>query len=224
MPKLIQCKSCGEQIAKSAKSCPHCGAKNKRPFYKKWWFWLIIIVFFIGILPSEDEPSADTDNNSSGQMQTENQDIKKEDEKSSDLIESDPEPEKTSFTIGESVELNNVVVTLIDVYEINGNGFFEPTDGNTFVICEFEIENNTTGDIAVSSMLSFEAYFDGYAANLDITAIALSEKTQLDATVAAGKKIRGVVGYQAPEDWQNVELQFSPSFWSYKKMIFTSSK
>ena len=40
----------------------------------------------------------------------------------------------------------------------------------------------------------------------------------------AGKKIRGVVGYQAPADWETVELQFSPSFWSYKKMIFTFSK
>ena len=92
------------------------------------------------------------------------------------------------------------------------------------MICEFEVENNTSGDISVSSMLSFEAYFDDYAANIDYMAIALSEKTQLDSTVAAGKKIRGVVGYQAPADWETVELQFSPSFWSYKKMIFTFSK
>lgn len=325
MAKLIQCKSCGEQIAKSAKSCPHCGAKNKKPFYKRWWFWLIVLIVAIGALSSSGDDDPETSEKTPGTTQNETNKNQEETEpivlvageageygemftmnkgtefeenyyiyripagtyeatntgeymsqinvcsietkvteegweepakindvvlldvgKSGTIVVPDgyyieiqepshftlvkvndvaePEPEKTSFTIGESVELNNVVVTLIDVYEINGNGFFEPTDGNTFVICEFEIENNTTGDIAVSSMLSFEAYFDGYAANLDITAITLSEKTQLDATVAAGKKIRGVVGYQAPEDWQNVELQFSPSFWSYKKMIFTSSK
>lgn len=30
MAKLVKCKSCGNDIAKSAKVCPHCGAKNKR--------------------------------------------------------------------------------------------------------------------------------------------------------------------------------------------------
>ena len=49
MEKLIKCKSCGNEISKSAKSCPSCGAKNKKPFYKKWWIWAIIIVFVIAI-------------------------------------------------------------------------------------------------------------------------------------------------------------------------------
>lgn len=42
--KLISCKACGEEIAKNAKKCPHCGAKNKKPLYKKWWFWLILVL------------------------------------------------------------------------------------------------------------------------------------------------------------------------------------
>lgn len=42
--KLINCKVCGEEIAKAAKSCPKCGAKNKKPIFKRLWFWLIIIV------------------------------------------------------------------------------------------------------------------------------------------------------------------------------------
>ena len=29
MAKLIRCKTCGQPIAKSAKICPHCGARNK---------------------------------------------------------------------------------------------------------------------------------------------------------------------------------------------------
>ena len=42
--KMTGCKVCGKDIAKSAKQCPHCGAKNKRPIFKKWWFWVIIII------------------------------------------------------------------------------------------------------------------------------------------------------------------------------------
>jgi RNA polymerase subunit RPABC4/transcription elongation factor Spt4 len=29
--KLIKCKACGHEIAKSAKICPSCGKRNKRP-------------------------------------------------------------------------------------------------------------------------------------------------------------------------------------------------
>lgn len=328
MAKLIQCKDCGHQIAKSAKSCPHCGAKNKKPFYYNWLFWLIIVVFVLGMIPADDSdlmdnsPEHSTENHKidsgseeplsfeliagvagkygelftlnygtefeetyyiyriptgnytvtnigeyasqisvySDKFKTNNDGLQEPEEtiyvklfdiEESDIVyipdgcyveihkpsrfyfskivdgltESDKhKDEKRSFSIGERVELNNVLVTLIDVYESAGKDFFEPTEGNVFVICEFEIENKTSGDISVSSFLSFEAYFDGYAANIDISAITLSEKTQLDGTIAAGKKMRGVVGYQAPSDWENVELQFSPSFWSSKKMIFTYNK
>ncbi|MBQ8999275.1 MAG: Ltp family lipoprotein [Clostridium sp.] len=37
MSKLINCKDCGKEISSGAKSCPNCGAKNKKPFYKNPW-------------------------------------------------------------------------------------------------------------------------------------------------------------------------------------------
>lgn len=52
--KLISCKHCGEEIAASAKVCPHCGGKNKKPIYKKWWFWVIVIIVIIAIMPKND--------------------------------------------------------------------------------------------------------------------------------------------------------------------------
>lgn len=57
--KLIKCKSCGADIAANAKTCPQCGAKNKKPFYKKWWFWLIVVFVLIGSAggDSDETPS-----------------------------------------------------------------------------------------------------------------------------------------------------------------------
>lgn len=49
MSKLVKCKSCGNDIASSAKTCPNCGAKNKKPIYKKVWFWILIVIVVIGI-------------------------------------------------------------------------------------------------------------------------------------------------------------------------------
>lgn len=47
---MTTCKVCGNELANSAKRCPHCGAKNKRPIYKRWWFWLFIaIVLYLAV-------------------------------------------------------------------------------------------------------------------------------------------------------------------------------
>ena len=40
--KLKKCETCGQEIAKSCKVCPNCGAKNKKPFYKKWWLRIFV--------------------------------------------------------------------------------------------------------------------------------------------------------------------------------------
>lgn len=43
MDKMTKCKTCGADIAKSAKVCPACGAKQKKPVV------LIVIAVFIAI-------------------------------------------------------------------------------------------------------------------------------------------------------------------------------
>ena len=47
--KMIKCKHCGEDIAASAKKCPHCGGKNSKPIFKRWWFWVLAVLLVIGV-------------------------------------------------------------------------------------------------------------------------------------------------------------------------------
>lgn len=47
--KMTTCKSCGAEIARSAKACPKCGAKNKKPIYKRVWFWILAVILVLGI-------------------------------------------------------------------------------------------------------------------------------------------------------------------------------
>lgn len=42
--KTVECKTCGKQIAKSAAVCPYCGAKQKKPIYKRAWFILLCVL------------------------------------------------------------------------------------------------------------------------------------------------------------------------------------
>lgn len=49
MAKLIKCKACGAEIAKSAKTCPHCGAKNKK---RGPWGIIIAVIVVIALVGS----------------------------------------------------------------------------------------------------------------------------------------------------------------------------
>lgn len=72
MAKMIQCKSCSKEIASNAKSCPGCGAKNKKPIYKRPWFIVVALLVIggaIGGLGGGDS-TTDSGSNVSGQVET----------------------------------------------------------------------------------------------------------------------------------------------------------
>lgn len=58
--KMTNCKTCGAEISSNAKSCPQCGAKNKKPIFKKWWFWAVIIIVLISAMSSGGDDTATT--------------------------------------------------------------------------------------------------------------------------------------------------------------------
>lgn len=70
MNKMINCKTCGAEIAASAKSCPSCGAKNKPPIYKRVWFWLVIVFVVIPIIGGIAGGGGDSTNSSNNSNET----------------------------------------------------------------------------------------------------------------------------------------------------------
>ena len=55
--KLVQCKDCGKEVSKSAKTCPHCGAK--KPYEGIGFFevvgFLILLVVLVAIFSGDSE-------------------------------------------------------------------------------------------------------------------------------------------------------------------------
>ncbi len=45
--KMTTCSNCGKPIAASAKTCPNCGAKNKKPIYKRPWFIVVVVLIVL---------------------------------------------------------------------------------------------------------------------------------------------------------------------------------
>lgn len=134
------------------------------------------------------------------------------------------EMKKTEFSVGEIVDLNGVNASLLSITESTGGQFNAPDEGNVFVLLEFEIENNSDKDISVSSIMSFEAYCDDYAISQSLSGLmSVENKNQLDGSVAAGKKMNGVIAYEVPADWQQIEVSFTPDFWSGKDIKFVAT-
>ena len=177
------CRNCGKEIDDKAVVCPNCGvaASEKKKKKKHPILGSIILIFgillIVGALSGgEDKPEkVGEESTKSGTFAT--------------------EPVKTEFTVGDKVNLNDIVVTLVDVSENTGTAYAKPSDGKIYVLCEFEIENNSSKDIAVSSIMCFEAYFDDYSTSMNLSALLNTDKAQLDGSVAAGKKMKGVIGY-----------------------------
>ena len=129
--------------------------------------------------------------------------------------------EKDTFGIGEVAEMNDIQVTMVNYTESEGSEYNKPSDGNEFVLVEFEIANNSDSEMTVSSMASFEAYADDYALNYSLNAaVDNQDSNQLDGTIAAGKKMNGVIGYEVPKDWKNLEIHFTDNVWSSNKFKF----
>ncbi len=135
--------------------------------------------------------------------------------------------EKTEFTLGETAEQKGIQITLLSATESSGNEYITPDEGNIFLLCEFDIANNSDKDINISSIACFEAYCDDYSINQDLIGLQAPEaegKNQLDGSVAAGKKMNGVIAYQVPAGWSTMEINVSPDFWSNRDIKFVFNK
>ena len=193
------------------------------------WKWIAAVFFAISMTGAivgcggEDEVKDVTNDK---QAETGNSETKIDDSEESEPEDTDSE-EKTEFYMGETAEQGDVQFTLVNVYESSGSELITPDDGNIFLVCEFDISNNSEEDIGISSVMNFEAYCDDYSLTLDIMGLQVPEaegKSQLNGNIASGKKMNGIVAYQVPSDYKTMEINVTPDFWSGKDIKFIYSK
>lgn len=190
MSKMTNCKACGKEIAKGAKTCPSCG-KDQRSFFGKHKILTVIIILIIlgGIgaaTGNKNEPSK------VGENKTENSSNAKT-------------PATKTFKVGDVVQLKDYKVTVNSVRK--GNGSIPPQDSNNeYLYVDTSIENISSSEQAVSSIIMFKVQDkDGRSYNM---AIPGDQKGQLDGKVAAGRKITGEYVVEVPKDKTGFELVF----------------
>lgn len=209
-PATKLCKYCKTEIPYDAKICPNC-KKRQTP---SGCLIAVIVVVAVCILigafgASKGGASSSASSAAGGSAST-----------AAAVTEQAP---TATYTVGDTVDKNGVKITLVSAEKNSGTEFLKPADGNTFVDLTFEIENGSSSDINISSIVCFEAYCDDYAVNQSLSGAAVNGASTLDGAVASGKKINGVISYEVPADFSELEVTVKPDFWSGDETTFVIS-
>lgn len=207
-----KCKYCQAEMPLNSNMCLQCGKRQGGAL--KYILIAVAVFIVIGVVAAafgkDDGPKKVNTNNSV------------EDNAGNDATTE--ETKKDTFTVGETAQMQDIQVTLSNYEESEGSNFYKPSEGKVFVLAEFEIANNSDKDLAISSLLSFKAYADDYSLNYSVAAMIDKSDSTLDGSIAAGKKMKGWIGYEVNADWEKVEIEFSPEVWKSKKFKFLIEK
>lgn len=203
MAKMIRCKTCGNSIAKSAKICPHCGAKCnvEIPLVARLLiaFFALIILFNVFVKSGEDGDKNESSSNSTSQQSesaspkindkdsssTRNDHIVEQESSEISSTQEDQEPEQTNKGREQLlVDDDFVKVSFIEVFE-------EPSIEGVFYfrLC---VENKTEKTVTI--------YLEDSSVN-KVSTLALSG---IPMTIQPGSK------------------SLTPFFFSYKSLDISS--
>lgn len=237
--KFTNCKVCNQEIAKKAKMCPNCGAKIKKPFFKKWWFWAVIIVilFILGsgdsegstnnqsnpnsdvsVIEHENHPATELevtlDTESIEQPTANTDDAENEnEEQTEEPMEENAAEIKTEYCVGDSlIDGDTKIVYMSSGDYVEDNEYLQPEDGKKYIYLQFAFENiSDKSDISIS-FYSFNCFADGYAMDM-----YYGGDEDLSATLSAGRATTGYVYFEVPVDAAEIEVE-------YETNIFTNSR
>lgn len=211
MEETKKCKYCKTDIPKDAKVCPNC---KKKQGMKKWPIILIVVIILIIGIASM---GGDDDSSSAKKTGTTNDTTSSETTETSDDSEDSSSDGEISnvFYVGDIVETDEVKISYISSGEVESeNEFIEPDKGNVFYQFEFEFENIGDSDYAISSLMSFNCYADSYQAEQAFF------DTDIDGTISPGKKLKGTMTFEVPEDAENIEMEYETNYWTEDKIVF----
>ena len=200
MSKMVKCKTCGNEIASSAKSCPGCGAKNKKPIYKKWWFWLVVIIIVFAIAGGLGNSSNSGDNSSTSKENT-----------------TAEEEVKEFYAIGEEVKLNDAILVVNSVDISSGSEWDKPKDGHEFVIVNVTIKNDGSSTITYNPFDFKMQNSQGQITDQAFTTIN-SDTSLNSGELASGGQVSGTIAFEQPVKDSALVLKYKANMFSNKEV------
>lgn len=172
---------------------------------------------------SIQEANKTVETNSSIAQTTPKEDTTKETEVESQKAEekkTKEEETKDKYAVGDTWNNKYVLVSYDECGEYTSdNQFIQPADGNKYVYATFTFENVGKSDTTVAYW-DFDCYADGFACEGTYT----GDGAAFSQTLSAGRKISGSVYFEVPKDVEEIEFEYSPSFWTSEKVVFVYSE
>jgi len=163
-----------------------------------------ILIFSLSACGAEDMPQRGTGNGTTATMPVQN----------------DTEPDESSFGLDETAIFQNISVTATEIKKSGGSDFFEPDEGKIFVGVKFVIENTSSEDQSISTLLLFDAYADDVKLDYSISAAMAFDEGTLDGNVSPGKRLEGYYGVEVPISTQKLEFEVKSGWLNSGKAVF----
>lgn len=94
------------------------------------------------------------------------------------------------------------------------NEFLQPKEGYKYIFLEFAFINTGKSDTSIS-FYSFDAYADGYSADM-----FYGSDDSLSATLSAGRSTTGKIYFEVPTDAKEIEVEYTPNVFLDRKIKF----
>lgn len=132
------------------------------------------------------------------------------------VLEENTTRTEDAYKVGDIVAGSKVNIKYVSCEDYTSdNQFIQPKSGYHFVSLTFEFENTGNSDRIVSAF-SFCCYANGVAC--DQTYL---RDDNLNGTISAGRKIKGTVTFEVPDDAEVIEVEYDDNVWTSKKIVFT---
>lgn len=209
---MIQCKM---MIIKQAITSllPKKYIKGDRKMKKFLVVLVMGILLFVGCDAESSEPTLVEDDQ---EAQTEESAV----DENKEQEESIEEETEQVFNVGDSVELDGTIITVVNVEKSPGNEWDKPQEGNEFVIITVRYENNSDENISYNP---FDFQIKNSQGQITEQAFVITEgwSTLNSGELAPGGKVEGTITFEAPIGDEGLQLIYTPN-WLFddKKIVF----
>ncbi|MBE0467068.1 MAG: DUF4352 domain-containing protein [Candidatus Desulforudis sp.] len=137
--------------------------------------------------------------------------------------QADPPVEQIEvFSMGETIRMGGLAITVNSVREDRGSEWLAPKDGHTYYIVDSTLENLSDKSEVVSSLMMF-SLVDGEGYKYSVT-FGPETRGNLDGELGAGRKMRGELVFEIPDDAIDLELVFEPQVLGFGQAVIAMDR
>jgi hypothetical protein len=125
-----------------------------------------------------------------------------------------------AYAVGDVIEIGQMALTVNEVTYPAGDDFNQPDEGKKFVVVDVTFENKASEAKTLSTIMQMtlkDTTGQGY--DVDLMATAVADGSSPDGEIAPGETIRGQVGYQVPEDAEDLMFVFDADVFGHGKVF-----